>query len=63
MLVDAGNLHNLRLAANSADGGYRGPVFMDSDVYRIGPQHQESQEWCGTKCCPTGVVPSREWSL
>jgi DUF1680 family protein len=30
----AGNLDNLRLAIAGADEGYRGPVFMDSDVYK-----------------------------
>src|ERR1700681_2911449 len=34
MLEEAGNLHNLRLAAGQAQGEYRGPVFMDSDVYK-----------------------------
>src|SRR5919108_2191806 len=34
MLDEAGNLHDLRLAAGSAQGDYRGPVFMDSDVYK-----------------------------
>jgi DUF1680 family protein len=34
MLEEAGNLHNLRLAAGTAQGDYRGPVFMDSDVYK-----------------------------
>src|SRR5690348_5311669 len=34
MLAEAGNLQNLRLAAHSTDGDYRGPVFMDSDVYK-----------------------------
>ncbi len=34
MLEAAGNLENLRLAAGRASGGYRGPVFMDSDVYK-----------------------------
>lgn len=29
-----GNLENLRLAARKATTGYRGPVFMDSDVYK-----------------------------
>lgn len=32
MLEEAGNLHDLRLAAGLARGPYRGPVFMDSDV-------------------------------
>jgi DUF1680 family protein len=30
----AGNLGNLRLAASGGDAGYRGPAFMDSDVYK-----------------------------
>jgi hypothetical protein len=30
----AGNLGNLRLAAAGAGGDYRGPVFMDSDLYK-----------------------------
>src|SRR5712691_4208999 len=34
MLESAGNFDNLRLAAGSAAGAYRGPVFMDSDVYK-----------------------------
>ena len=34
MLEQSGNLHNLRLAAGSVAGDYRGPVFMDSDVYK-----------------------------
>lgn len=34
MLEQAGNLLDLRLAAGAADGEYRGPVFMDSDVYK-----------------------------
>lgn len=29
-----GNFHNLRLAAGTAEGEYRTPVFMDSDVYK-----------------------------
>ncbi len=29
-----GSLDNLRLAAGAATGHYRGPVFMDSDVYK-----------------------------
>jgi len=33
-LEQAGNLANLRLAAQGARTGYRGPVFMDSDVYK-----------------------------
>ena len=30
----AGNLGNLRLAVAGASEGYRGPVFMDSDLYK-----------------------------
>src|SRR5215469_7273017 len=30
----AGNLENLRLAIAGATEGYRGPVFMDSDLYK-----------------------------
>ena len=29
-----GNFHDLRLAAGTAEGEYRPPVFMDSDVYK-----------------------------
>lgn len=36
LLREAGNLENLRLAAESGDtrGSYRGPVFADSDIYK-----------------------------
>jgi uncharacterized protein len=34
MLEAAGNLDNLRIAAGLATGRFRGPVFMDSDVYK-----------------------------
>ncbi|MEJ5310825.1 MAG: beta-L-arabinofuranosidase domain-containing protein [Anaerolineae bacterium] len=34
MLVQSGNLNNLRLAVGAGEGAYRGPVFMDSDVYK-----------------------------
>jgi len=30
----AGNFHDLRLAAGLAEGPYRGPLFMDSDLYK-----------------------------
>jgi DUF1680 family protein len=33
-LEEAGNLHNLRVAAGPEDGEFRGLVFMDSDVYK-----------------------------
>src|SRR5690348_14617008 len=34
MLEAAGNLENLRIAAGRSTARYRGPVFMDSDVYK-----------------------------
>src|SRR5258705_11884912 len=34
MLEAAGNLENLRIAAGRSAARYRGPVFMDSDVYK-----------------------------
>src|SRR3989442_13211422 len=34
MLEAAGNFENLRIAAGRSNGQYRGPVFMDSDVYK-----------------------------
>jgi DUF1680 family protein len=34
MLEAAGNLENLRIAAGRSTGRYRGPMFMDSDVYK-----------------------------
>ncbi|WP_232792273.1 glycoside hydrolase family 127 protein [Actinacidiphila yeochonensis] len=35
LLESAGNLHNLRLVAGAAEGGFRGDYpFMDSDVYK-----------------------------
>ena len=33
-LRSAGNLDNLRVAAGDSSGQVRGPVFMDSDVYK-----------------------------
>ncbi|WP_432548759.1 glycoside hydrolase family 127 protein [Kineococcus sp. SYSU DK004] len=33
-LQSAGNLRNLRIAAGTEDGEVRGPIFMDSDVYK-----------------------------
>jgi hypothetical protein len=33
-LRTAGNMENLRLAASGDGGVYRGPVFMDSDLYK-----------------------------
>ena len=34
MLEQAGNFHNLRLAAGLAEGQYRGRIFLDSDIYK-----------------------------
>src|SRR5262252_11182755 len=34
MLEAAGNLENLRIPAGRSTARYRGPVFMDSDVYK-----------------------------
>src|SRR5664279_2408405 len=33
-LEEAGNLEDMRLAARDATNGFRGPVFMDSDLYK-----------------------------
>ena len=33
-LEEAGNLEDMRLAARHATNGFRGPVFMDSDLYK-----------------------------
>ncbi|MGO8926425.1 MAG: glycoside hydrolase family 127 protein [Limisphaerales bacterium] len=33
-LEEAGNLEDMRLAARGATNGFRGPVFMDSDLYK-----------------------------
>lgn len=33
-LEEAGNLHNLGLAAGEVTGDFRGPRFMDSDLYK-----------------------------
>ena len=35
MLESAGNFHDLRLAAGRIEGSYRGPLFMDSDLYKL----------------------------
>ena len=34
-LETAGNLANIRLAISGGREGYRGPVFMDSDIYKV----------------------------
>jgi hypothetical protein len=33
-LEQSGNINNLRLAAGLSQGSYKGPLFMDSDVYK-----------------------------
>ncbi|WP_320774770.1 glycoside hydrolase family 127 protein [Streptomyces sp. CRN 30] len=40
-LERSGNLDNLRTAAGEGDAPYRGPVYMDSDVYKV----LESAAW------------------
>ena len=35
MLEEHGNLDNLRMAAGKLEGEYHGPLFMDSDVYKL----------------------------
>ncbi|GAB2964572.1 glycoside hydrolase family 127 protein [Streptomyces pseudoechinosporeus] len=40
-LERAGNLSNLRIAAGEAEGEFRGPPYMDSDVYKV----LESAAW------------------
>jgi uncharacterized protein len=35
MLEEHGNLDNLRMAAGKLKGEYHGPLFMDSDVYKL----------------------------
>src|SRR5579875_2223792 len=47
-LERAGNLHNLRLAAGLAEGAYRGPLYLDSDVYK----------WLEAAAWEQGRVPS-----
>src|SRR5690349_10103710 len=34
MLEEAGNLDNLRIVAGRSDRSYRGPYYMDSDIYK-----------------------------
>ncbi len=50
MLEMAGNLENLRIAAGRSTARYRGPVFMDSDVYK----------WLEAAAWEMGRAPS-EW--
>jgi len=48
MLEAAGNFANLRIAAGRSAGRYRGPVFMDSDVYK----------WLEAAACEIARAPS-----
>src|SRR5438094_2813445 len=48
MLEAAGNFENLRLAGGRSTGRYRGPVFMDSDVYK----------WLEAAACEIARAPS-----
>jgi len=48
MLEAAGNFENLRIAAGRSNGRYRGPVFMDSDVYK----------WLEAAACEIARAPS-----
>ena len=48
MLEAAGNFENLRIAAGRSAGRYRGPVFMDSDVYK----------WLEAAACEIARAPS-----
>ena len=52
MLVKAGNFDNLRLAAGSFQGIYRGYVFQDSDIYK----------WLEAVAWELGRKPNRELS-
>ncbi|HEX3789691.1 MAG TPA: beta-L-arabinofuranosidase domain-containing protein [Pseudonocardiaceae bacterium] len=52
-LVEAGNFHNLRLAAGTADGAYRNTLpFLDSDLYKW----LEAVAWLRS----AGTVPAAE---
>ncbi len=49
-LREAGNYHDLALAAGTATGEYRGPLFMDSDIYK----------WLEAVAWESGREPSAE---
>src|SRR5436309_15962056 len=51
MLETAGDLENLRIAAGRSSARYRGPVLMDSDVYK----------WLEAAAGEVGRAP-REWA-
>ncbi|MFZ0532002.1 MAG: beta-L-arabinofuranosidase domain-containing protein, partial [Anaerolineales bacterium] len=52
MLVKAGNFDNLRIAAGSIKGNYRGYVFQDSDIYK----------WLEAVAWEMGKEPDKELS-
>jgi uncharacterized protein len=52
MLIKAGNFDNLRIAAGSIKGNYRGYVFQDSDIYK----------WLEAVAWEIGKEPDKELS-
>jgi DUF1680 family protein len=52
MLVKAGNFDNLRIAAGSIKGNYRGYVFQDSDIYK----------WLEAVAWEMGKEPDKDFS-
>jgi DUF1680 family protein len=52
MLIKAGNFDNLRIAAGSIKGNYRGYVFQDSDIYK----------WLEAVAWEMGKEPDKELS-
>ena len=53
-LAEAGNLDDLALAAGTGTGGYRGPLFMDSDLYK----YAEAVAWEAGR---SGGADGPEW--
>jgi uncharacterized protein len=53
-LAQAGNLDDLALAAGTGSGAYRGPLFMDSDLYK----YAEAVAW---EVGRTGDAEGRSW--
>jgi len=51
MLESAGNIDNLRIAAGQQAGQFRGPVFMDSDVFK----------WLEAVALDLAREPNAEW--
>jgi DUF1680 family protein len=52
MLIKAGNFDNLRIAAGSIKGNYRGYVFQDSDIYK----------WLEAVAWEMGKEPDKDFS-